>query len=87
MTEIICHLDFPGDSDGKVSAYNEPPQCRGSIPGLGRTPGEGDGTPLQYSRLENPMDGGAWWAAVHGAAKSGTRPGDSLSPSFFQWRK
>ena len=36
-------------------------------------PGEGNGTPLQYSRLENPMDGGAWWAAVHGVAKSRTR--------------
>ena len=35
--------------------------------------GEGNGTPLQYSCLENPMDGGAWWAAVHGVAKSGTR--------------
>ena len=38
--------------------------------------GEGDGTPLQYSCLENPMDGGAWWAAVHGVAKSRTRLGD-----------
>ena len=38
--------------------------------------GEGDGTPLQYSRLENPMDGGAWWAAVHGVAKSRTRLSD-----------
>ena len=37
------------------------------------TPGEGNGTPLQYSCLENPMDGGAWWAAVHGVAKSRTR--------------
>ena len=38
--------------------------------------GEGDGTPLQYSCLENPMDGGAWWAAVHGVAKSQTRLSD-----------
>ena len=38
--------------------------------------GEGDGTPLQYSCLENPMDGGAWWAAVHGVAKSRTRLSD-----------
>ena len=37
---------------------------------------EGDGTPLQYSCLENPMDGGAWWAAIHGVAKSGTRLSD-----------
>ena len=51
-------LDFPGGSDGKASAYNvgEP----GLIPGLGRSSGEGNGNPLQYSCLENPMDGGAW---------------------------
>ena len=45
----------------------------GSIPGSGRFPGEGTGNPLQYSCLENPMDGGAWWATVHGVAKSPTR--------------
>ena len=51
-------LDFPGGSDGKVSGYNawDP----GSIPGSGRSPGEENGNPLQYSCLENPMDGGAW---------------------------
>ena len=43
------------------------------IPGSGRSLGEGNGTPLQYSCLENPMDGGAWWATVHGLAKSRTR--------------
>ena len=41
----------------------------GSIPGPGRFPGEGNGNPLQYSCLENPMDGEAWWATVHGVAK------------------
>ena len=48
--------------------------CRrpGSIPGWGRSPGEGNGNPLQYSRLENPIDGGAWWTAVHGVTKSWT---------------
>ena len=46
--------------------------------------GEGNGTPLQYSSLENPMDGGAWWAAVHGVAKSRTRMSDS---SFMHWRR
>ena len=51
-------LDFPGGSDGKVSAYNVGDQ--GSIPRLGRYLGEGNGNPLQYSCLENPMDGGAW---------------------------
>ena len=50
--------DFPGGSDGKASAYNV--EYLGSIPGLGRSSGEGSGNPLQYSCLENPMDGGAW---------------------------
>ena len=44
----------------------------GLIPGLGRSPGGGNGNLLQYSCLENPMDGGAWWAAVHGVAESDT---------------
>ena len=44
----------------------------GSILGLGRSPGEGNGNPLQYSCLENSMDGGAWWATVYGVAKSQT---------------
>ena len=44
----------------------------GSIPGSGRSPGEGDGNPLQYFCLENPKDREAWWASVHGVAKSGT---------------
>ena len=47
-----------------------------SVPGLGRSPGEGNGYPLQYSRLENPMDGGAWQATVNGVAKSQTRLSD-----------
>ena len=42
------------------------------IPELGRSPGEGNGNPLQYSSLENPMDRGAWWATVHGVSKSQT---------------
>ena len=42
----------------------------GSIPGLGRSPGEGHGNPLQYSCLDNPMDGGAWWATVHRVEES-----------------
>ena len=49
---------------------------QGWIPGSGRSPGEGNGNPLQYSCLENPMDGGAWKAAVHGVAKSWTRLSD-----------
>ena len=61
---------FPGSSDGKASAYNT--GDLGSIPGLGRSPGEGNGTPLQYSCLKNPMDQGAWWATVHVVAESDT---------------
>ena len=57
-------------SDSKASAYNA--GDLGSIPGSGRSPGEGNGNPLRYSCLENPMDGGAWWAAVHGVAQSQT---------------
>ena len=45
----------------------------GLIPGLGRSPGEGNGSPLQYSCLENPMDRGAWWTTAHGVSKSWTR--------------
>ena len=48
----------------------------GLIPGSGRSPGEGNGNPLQYSCLENPMDGGAWWATVHRVTKSRTRLND-----------
>ena len=67
-------LDFPGGSDGKASAYDAGDP--GSIPGSGRSPAEGNGSPLQYSCLENPMDGGAWWATVQGVAKSRTRLSD-----------
>ena len=62
--------DFPGGSDDKASAYNA--GDLGSILGWGRSPEEGNGNPLQYSCLENPMDGGAWWATVHGVSKSRT---------------
>ena len=58
---------FPGGSDDKESACSE--GDLGSIPGLGRSPGGGHGNPLQYSCLENLMDRGAWWAAVHGIAE------------------
>ena len=60
-------MGFPGGSEGKVPACNEGDP--GSIPGLGRSPGEGNGNPLQYSGLENPMDGGAWQVTVHGGHK------------------
>ena len=60
-------MDFPGSSDSKESACNV--GNLGSIPGLERSPGGGNGNPFQYSCLENPMDRGAWWATVHGAQK------------------
>ena len=63
-------MGFPGGSEVKASAWNA--GVPGSIPGSGRSPGEGNGNPLQYSCLENPMEGGAWWATVHGVTKSQT---------------
>jgi len=61
---------FPGGSEVKASACNVGDW--GLIPGSGRSPGEGNDNPLQYSCLENPMDGRAWWATVHRVAKSRT---------------
>ena len=71
---------FPGGSEGKVSACSA--EDLGSIPGSGRSPGEGNGNPLQYSCLENPMDGGVWQATVHGVIKSQTRLSD-FTFTFF----
>ena len=65
--ELDMTCDLPGDSDGKASAYNVGDPS--SIPGSGRSPGEGNGNPPQYSCLENPMVRGAWWATVHRVAK------------------
>ena len=67
-------IDFTGGSDGKESTCNV--GDLGLIPGLGRSPGGGHGNPLQYSSLENPHDRGAWWATVHGVAKSCTQLSD-----------
>ena len=69
-------LGFPGGSDGKASAYNAGDP--GLIPGLGRSSGDGNGNPLQYSCLENPMDRGTWWATVHGVAKGWTQLSDFI---------
>ena len=63
-------LGFPSGSEVKASAWNA--GDLGSIPGSGRSPGEGNGNLLQYSCLENSMDRGAWRAIVHGVAKSWT---------------
>ena len=79
MTERLNRAVFPpwyllrpnsDGSDGKASVYNAGDPS--SIPGLGRSPGEGNGNPLQYSSLENLMDRGAWWAMVHRVAESDT---------------
>ena len=61
-------LGFSGGSHGKASDNNTADP--GSIPGLGRSPEEGNGNPLQYSCLENPMDRGAWQTTVHGVTKN-----------------
>ena len=63
-------MGFPGGSDGKESTCNA--GDLGLIAGLGRSPAEGNGNPLQYSCLENPKDREAWWATVVGSAKSQT---------------
>ena len=71
MLEVgLTALGFPGGSAGKEPACSA--GDLGSIPGLGRSPGEGKGYPLQYSGLENPRDGGSWWDAVYGVAESDT---------------
>ena len=70
----MIFIDIPGGSEVKASAYNV--GDLGSIPVLGRSPGEGNGNPLQYSCLENPMDRGAWWATVHMVTKSWTQLSD-----------
>ena len=74
MNQSTLFGGSPGGSDGEESAFNvgDP----GSSPGLGRSPGEGNGNPLQYSCLENPMDREAWETPVHGVADSRTRLSD-----------
>ena len=73
-THIYIFIYFSCSSDGKESACNAGDP--GSISGSGRSSGEGNGNPLQYSCLENPMDRGAWRATVHWVAKSQTRLSD-----------
>ena len=70
----MTRVGFPGGSVSKESASNAGDP--GSIAGLGRSPGEGNGSPLQYSCLENLMDRGAWWATIHGVTKSRTQLSD-----------
>ena len=73
----MATLGFPGGSDGKESTCNA--GDLGSFPGLGRSPREGNGNPLQYSGLENFMDRGVWQATIHGVAEWETTEGLSLS--------
>ena len=72
ISMIIAHnyiiMGFPGDTSGKEPAFGTGDV--GSISGLGRSSGEGNGNPFQYSCLENLMDSGAWWATVHSIAQS-----------------
>ena len=68
LTLHYLYIVFPGGSDGKESVCSVGDPC--SIPGSGRSPGEGNGHPLQYSCLENSMDRGAWWAIIHEFAES-----------------
>ena len=67
---LLRPISFPGGSDGKESACNAGDM--GLIPWSGRSPGEGNGNPIQYSCLENPMDGRVWQATVNGIAKNQT---------------
>ena len=68
LINVYFILGFPGGSDSKESTCNV--GDLGSVPGSGRSPGEGNGNPLQYSCLENSMDSEAWQATVHGTANS-----------------
>ena len=73
----MIKVGFPGGSVGK-----HPPVNAGdsdSFPGLGRAPGKGNGNPLQYACLENPMDRGAWWAIVHSVPKSQAQLSDKTT--------
>ena len=69
--QVMMTLGFPGGSGVKNPHANA--ADAGSIPGLGRSPGGGNGNPLQHSCLGNPMDRGAWWVAVHGVTKESDR--------------
>ena len=74
MLTLVALQRFPCSPVGKESACSA--GDLGLIPGLGRFPGEGNGNPFQYPCLENLMDTGPWWAAVHGVAKSQARLSD-----------
>ena len=81
LIHILHIFYFLTGSDGKACANNAGDP--GSFPGSGRFSGEGNGNPLQYSCLENPLNRGAWWATVHGVTKSRTRLSNYTSLHFF----
>ena len=80
----VFKVGFPGGSDSKESICNS--KDWGSMPGLGWSPGEGNGNLLQYSCLENPMDRGAWQATVRGVAKSGAKLSGYRFHFHLRWR-
>ena len=82
---LIALRGFPGSSDDKESAYNA--GDLDLIPGLGRSPAEGNGNPLQHSCLENPIDRGAWQTTVHGASRSGHDSATNTHTSETGWLK
>ena len=88
LTSIWSHEGgFAGSSVVRNPPANaEAREDTGSIPGLGRSPGEGNGNPLQYSCLENPMKRGAWWATVHGVVKSWRRLSDWAHMHASSWK-
>ena len=71
IAKLLSDVGFLGGSDGKESSCNA--RDPGSIPGSGRSPGEGNGNPFQYSCLENPMDSGPWQATAQRVTKSQTQ--------------
>ena len=85
ITFLLLKNGAPGGSDGKESACSAGDS--GSISVSGRSPGDGNGNPLHYSCLENPMDRGAWQATVHGVAKSWTRQSDFTFTFFLIVKK
>ena len=76
ISSSVCEMGFPSGSLVQNLPAMQEPGNASLIPGLGTSPGEGNGNPLQCSCLENPMDRGAWWATVHGVAKSRTQLSD-----------
>ena len=84
LVNFMCNanMSFPHSSVGKESICNAGDP--GLIPVSGRFPGEGNGNPLQYSCLENPMDRGAWWATIHGVVRVGHDLATKPPPSLVQ---